>query len=286
MTGQRKRILIAEDNWRLRTVLRAAFGDKYDVVAVPDGAALAQELQQHPYQLVITDLNLPGRSGAVVLEHADEFRIGQQEIGGLAVPALVITGMDSEEEDYQHARRLPNVVGVFQKPLDLVKLQRTVDEILGAEEESSPDAQSLQALGEATPRLLVVDDDPDIFQAVSNALERAGYQVRGCRRAAAALCLCQSGHFDLVLVSFVLEDELADGFLDDLSRTLGPDRCPPVVILNGLGEAITMEHFAACPHVKDILPKPLEAEPLLALVQRLVGRNHPACAGPFRPLAS
>jgi DNA-binding response OmpR family regulator len=286
MSQHRKRILIAEDNWRLRTVLRAAFGDKYDVVAVPDGTALAEELQQHSYQLVITDLNLPGRSGAVVLEHADEVRLGQQEIPGLAVPALVITGMDSEDEDYQHARRLPNVLGVFQKPLDLAKLQQTVDEILGGEEEGTLDAQSLQALDESTPRLLVVDDDPGVFQAASNALERAGFQVRGCRRTAAALLLCQSGRFDLVLVSFVLEDELADEFLDDLSRTLGPEHCPPVVILNGLGEAVTIARFAALPNVKGILPKPLEAEPLLALVQRLVGRNHPACAGPFRPLAS
>jgi hypothetical protein len=76
---------------------------------------------------------------------------------------------------------------------------------------------------------------------------------------------------------------LALEFLDAL-KEFATTECPPIVILNGLGDAVTMELFAAHPEVRAILPKPLQGEEILRIVQHVIGHRLRAYAGPFRRL--
>jgi len=56
------------------------------------------------------------------------------------------------------------------------------------------------------PRVLVVDDDPDIRAALVEALKIAGYEVGGAATGAGALALCKQQCPDLVLLDQMLPD--------------------------------------------------------------------------------
>ena len=65
------RILIAEDHAGLQEVLlELARGLGHDALAVSDGLAAKEALDLDPYDLLITDLRMPGLDGLALLEHS------------------------------------------------------------------------------------------------------------------------------------------------------------------------------------------------------------------------
>ena len=67
------RILIADDEENIREVLLRALEAKgHRVDAVPDGDAAALALAEREYDLVVTDLKMPGRSGMELLQAIKE----------------------------------------------------------------------------------------------------------------------------------------------------------------------------------------------------------------------
>ncbi len=65
------RILIAEDNKNLCRILESALTDAgYDVVVALGGDAAVHEIKAHPFDLVISDMRMPGASGSVVFQEA------------------------------------------------------------------------------------------------------------------------------------------------------------------------------------------------------------------------
>ena len=65
------RILIAEDNKNLCRILESALTDAgYEVVVALGGDAAVHEIKAHPFDLVISDMRMPGASGSVVFQEA------------------------------------------------------------------------------------------------------------------------------------------------------------------------------------------------------------------------
>ena len=65
------RILIAEDNKNLCRILERALTEAgYDVVVALGGDAAVHEIKAHPFDLVISDMRMPGASGSVVFQEA------------------------------------------------------------------------------------------------------------------------------------------------------------------------------------------------------------------------
>src|SRR5258707_7641693 len=65
------RILIAEDNKNLCRILESALTEAgYDVVVALGGDAAVHEIKSHPFDLVISDMRMPGASGSVVFQEA------------------------------------------------------------------------------------------------------------------------------------------------------------------------------------------------------------------------
>jgi len=65
------RILIAEDNKNLCRILESALSDAgYEVVVALGGDAAVHEIKSHPFDLVISDMRMPGASGSVVFQEA------------------------------------------------------------------------------------------------------------------------------------------------------------------------------------------------------------------------
>lgn len=292
METQTNRILLADDNIALRTVLLSALSDEYDVHAVGDGRELADELQAHPYDLVITDLNLPHCTGSAALRRTDRFLTGLGRLKTLDVPVLIITGMDDEDDEVRIARRMPNVKGVFFKPLDLQALRAQIGSTLNEPADAEPETglELLQSFVRDMSQVLVVDDEPEIRDLLSLSFEPAGIQIRTCATVESALRLCRKYRFDLILLDFRLEAETAEDLLAQLYEQLGAERMPPVLLVSGYGDSLAMERFRRFPAVQGIVSKPFDVAQLLDFIQhRFLRKATPpadpeeaACAQPAR----
>src|SRR6266478_1501590 len=122
------RILLAEDDKALRSLLTGALiRSGYEVVAVADGtqllealgASLAREKQTQDFDLVISDVRMPGWSGLQVL--ADLY-------GVVARPPMVLITAFGDDAFHRHARQLGALT--MDKPLDVDDLRRVVSELL------------------------------------------------------------------------------------------------------------------------------------------------------------
>jgi len=84
VAGEKKQILIADDELNLRRVLRAQLErDGYDVHAVENGASALETLREHHVDVVICDLRMPKVNGMELLKHVVQHHPG--------VPVIMIT---------------------------------------------------------------------------------------------------------------------------------------------------------------------------------------------------
>lgn len=71
MTGVTNKILIIEDEKNMREILKILLeGEGYDVVEAPDGRTGIEQLRKDIYDLIITDIKMPGDDGFAVLREA------------------------------------------------------------------------------------------------------------------------------------------------------------------------------------------------------------------------
>ena len=112
-------------------------------------------------------------------------------------------------------------------------------------------------------RVLVVDDDPDILDALSEILEVEGYHVQRARNGREALQRLELGLPDLVLLDLMMP--VMDGW--EFARSLDPGARPPIIVLS------SDRNVSA--KAKEIgalgwLAKPFELSELLAAVRSVV----------------
>jgi DNA-binding NtrC family response regulator len=71
--GAKGAVLVADDEPAIRESLAEVLRDEgYDVTAVPDGAAAIAALDTHDFDLVVSDVQMPGADGLAVLRRARE----------------------------------------------------------------------------------------------------------------------------------------------------------------------------------------------------------------------
>ncbi len=114
------------------------------------------------------------------------------------------------------------------------------------------------------PRVLLVDDDRDVREALSQTLELADYQVTACRAFIEA-----TDHLSRAFAGVVVTDVRMpgrDGF-DLLERVRQIDEDIPVIVLSGHGD-IPMAVRAMSQGAYDFLEKPCPAKRLIAACAR------------------
>jgi len=67
---ERPRVLVVEDRPAILKLLSSILDDAYDVVTAPDGAVALDLLESTPFDVVLTDIRMPGVSGCEVLRMA------------------------------------------------------------------------------------------------------------------------------------------------------------------------------------------------------------------------
>ncbi|MEN0041855.1 MAG: nitrogen regulation protein NR(I) [Pseudomonadota bacterium] len=116
--------------------------------------------------------------------------------------------------------------------------------------------------------ILVADDDSAIRTVVSQALKRAGYEVRVTSNAATLWRWVQAGDGDLVVTDVIMPDENAFELLPRIKR-LRPEL--PVVVMsaqNTFMTAITATEKGAY----DYLPKPFDLKELVSTAERALAQ--------------
>jgi len=87
---KKHRVLIVDDEHKMRRILQIILGNRhYNIDLVGNGLEARDFFRQHPYDLVITDLKMPGMDGLALLD----FIRGEKP----DVPVIVITAHGSVE---------------------------------------------------------------------------------------------------------------------------------------------------------------------------------------------
>jgi two-component system, NtrC family, nitrogen regulation response regulator GlnG len=136
--------------------------------------------------------------------------------------------------------------------------------------------QGLQdAMQSRNKTILVADDDGAIRTVVSQALARAGYDVRTTGTASGLWKWVQNGDGDLVVTDVVMPDENAFDLLPRIRR-LRPGL--PVVVMSAQNTFLTAVK-ASERGAYEYLPKPFDLQELVTIVGR-------ALSQPGKPMAA
>jgi len=127
------------------------------------------------------------------------------------------------------------------------------------------------------PRVLVVEDDEDIAQALQRSLRMEGYEVRSAADGEAALEEGRSFAPDLVILDLGLPK--LDGL--EVARSLRADDDIPILILTAR-DALEARVEGLDSGADDYLVKPFERQELLARLRALLRRRPPRGSAPLR----
>ena len=127
------------------------------------------------------------------------------------------------------------------------------------------------------PHILVVEDEPSIFEPLVESLERDGFTSEVAETVAAALDRFRSGPPDLVLLDVMLPDGDGRDFCRDIRR----ESDVPIVMLTARGEELD-KVLALELGADDYVVKPFSARELTARIRAILRRGHgPQRRGPI-----
>jgi DNA-binding response OmpR family regulator len=118
------------------------------------------------------------------------------------------------------------------------------------------------------PRVLIVEDDPDQFDALSLALDAAGYAVEHARDGSEALAVLQRFQPQLVVTDLVMPGMSGEELIRAIRDRGGPQ--PRVLVVSGLG-GLTAR--VAAMGADGYLRKPFDLDTLLDTVAGHLGRD-------------
>ena len=127
----------------------------------------------------------------------------------------------------------------------------------------------------SAPRILIVDDSPEMTDTVARYLSVRGFAPRVARSGDEALALAREAPFDAVVTDLRMSG--LDG-LDVLAGIQALDRKVPVILMTAFGSvrnAVEAIHRGAF----DYLTKPFSLADLRALLDRALAARPPAEAG-------
>jgi DNA-binding response OmpR family regulator len=120
------------------------------------------------------------------------------------------------------------------------------------------------------PKILIVDDDPDIVDAGRLVLEREGYEVIGAANRAEGMKSLEEDKPDLLILDVMME-EPDDGLR--MARELRRNGSElPIIMLTSVNAAmgLNIDKDGEIVPVDEFQPKPVEPQTLVAKVKKLL----------------
>ena len=121
--SSRPRVLVVDDNAVIRDLLSRVFAlAEYQVDMAPDGPSAVEQMRRERYNLLITDLRMPGMDGMAMIHEAR--RIDAD------LPVIIMTGFPTEATAIDAANI--GVSGYLVKPVAMATLVEITAKALGA----------------------------------------------------------------------------------------------------------------------------------------------------------
>ncbi len=118
------------------------------------------------------------------------------------------------------------------------------------------------------PRILVVDDEPDICQMIRRYAEHDGYETVGVSDGTEAVKICRKEDFDIIIMDVMMPD--MDGYA--ACRKIREMKDIPVLMLSARGEEYD-KLFGFEVGADDYVTKPFSPKELMARIHVIVSRH-------------
>lgn len=118
----RPRVLVVDDEETIRELLSRTLAiAEYEVDMVPDGQTALDRLRIYPYDLLITDLRMPGVDGLSVIREARRYKAD--------IPIIIVTGYSTEASAIEAINL--GVQGYLTKPFRVPRILAAAAKALG-----------------------------------------------------------------------------------------------------------------------------------------------------------
>jgi DNA-binding response OmpR family regulator len=120
------------------------------------------------------------------------------------------------------------------------------------------------------PKILIVDDDPDIVEACTLVLEREGYEVEGASNRAAGMERLKEVKPDLLILDVMMEEP--DDGLRMAREIRKAGHTLPIIMLTSVNAAmgLNIDKDEEMVPVDEFQPKPVDPQTLIAKVNKLL----------------
>lgn len=127
------------------------------------------------------------------------------------------------------------------------------------------------------PRILVVDDDPDVLDMLKRYLVKHAFAVHTASTATQVQHIVDNNHIDLILLDVMLGDD--NGF--EICQSLRENNAVPIIMMSALSaDHHRMRGYSS--GADDYVAKPFNPDLLLARIQAVVRRTHRSASLSYR----
>lgn len=119
-------------------------------------------------------------------------------------------------------------------------------------------------------KLLVVDDEPDIYKMICRYAQREGHETVKASNGLEAVELCRTNDFDMIIMDVMMPD--MDGFT--ACKEIRKEKDIPVLMLSARGTEYD-KLFGFEVGIDDYVVKPFSPKELMARVNVIVNRHRP-----------
>lgn len=229
-----KRVLVVDDEPEVTLALQVFFlGKGYEMLTALDGLQAMRLLRQHPVDLALLDMKMPGVNGVEVLKFI-RTEIPQTKV-------IVVTAYDLQ---FQEIVEQIGVDGFLTKPFGIQALTQKVEQVLSGgsglhltASEAPPAAE-----GGRCPKARLLFFEPSEYtygvkEVFFADLEKSGgrYEVQGATSVEEALEKLETFHPDILLVDLALLGHSSDFTL----QVMRSEARPKELILHGSGSALS-----------------------------------------------
>jgi len=285
-------VLIVDDDPALLAALPEALRLRMDGVTVDtadSGAAALDRIAAREYEAIVIDIKMPGMDGLALLA---EIRARRPD-----TPVLMITGHGEHALAIQALRG--GAYDFIQKPIDrdhfVAALSRAMrahalnrrvkDRQVALERCTGELEQIVEKFGRGSeqPRVLIVDDDPALLQALPQALQlrMAEATVETADSAAVALDRIAARDYDAIVTDIKMPGMDGLALLAEIRRRQ-PDT--PILIITGHGE-YDLSVRALRAGAYDFIQKPIDRDRFVAALYRAIRAHAVNRRGRDRQLA-
>ncbi|MEO0124471.1 MAG: response regulator [candidate division WOR-3 bacterium] len=117
----KKKILVLDDEEPIRVLLKEVLNDDYEVVLCDNGKEAIKHITKEKFDLLITDIKMPGTHGFEVIERIRE--------RNKDIPIVICSAYKLLEDDI--VVKTSGVAAFITKPIEIKELKAKVFELIG-----------------------------------------------------------------------------------------------------------------------------------------------------------